>query len=206
MLIELPGCPEPLIRQALLRSADEFCRRTHAWSEVQEPIELRPGQRDYDLDAPSGALVSSILSAHVGGRTLAPAGPGDPYKAMPAWLTTAGSSPTSYNLIHDRNALSVYPPPIEGATGQLVVRAAYAPTMSAGALPDFLGQQYLTAVTGGAKAILMALPAKSWTNVELVPLHRTHFENGVTAAIAEELHGRTVGSVSVQPRRFGSWG
>lgn len=206
MLIELPGCPEPLIRQALLRAADEFCRRTHAWSELQEPIRLEPGVRDYELDVPSGATVSAVLSVHAGSTQLRPVNTTELQRLMPDWHTAQASSPAYYNLVPERGVLSIFPTPSEHALGSIVVRAAYTPTLSATTLPDFLGQRYMDAITGGAKAILMAILNKPWSNPQLVPLHRGQLDNAMAEAAAEELHGRTVGSVSLRPRRFGVWG
>ncbi len=108
-----------------------------------------------------------------------------------------------FNLAIERGLLSLYPTPSQAEP--LVVRAAYTPTESATTLPDFLGQDYRDAVTGGAKSILMAIPGKAWTNPELVMFHRAKFDAAISTAVAEELHGRTVSTVTLRPRRFGAW-
>lgn len=194
MLIELPGCPQPLIKQALLGAADEFCRRTYAWSEVQEPIALQPDVRDYELDAPTGGRVCAVLGASVGGRMLQPIQP---------TLISDRAPPVGFNLAIDRGLLSLYPTPSQAET--MVVRAAYAPTESATTLPDFLGWDYRDAMTGGAKANLMAMAGKPWSQPDHVAFQRQKFDDAVATALAEELHGRTVGTVTLRPRRFGAW-
>lgn len=205
MLVELPGCPDPLIRQALLRAAEEFCRRTSAWNEIQEPIQLVAGVRDYDLDVPPGARVCAVLSVHVGSQALAPANAATLQRRVPGWMTAEATEPAFYNLVPDRDLLSVYPMPSEYASASMTVRAAYAPRFDAGSLPDFLGQRYLDAITGGAKAILMLMPTKLWSNPALAAYGRKQFDDALVDAMAEELHGRTVGSVGLQPRGFGVW-
>lgn len=194
MLIELPGCPQPLVKQALLSAASEFCRRTHAWSEVQEPIELQPGVRDYELDAPSGARVCVALDVMVNNRPLRPLRP---------MLPEEESCPVWFNMAIERGMLSLYPTPTQAET--MRVRAAYEPTEDAQTLPDFLGHDYLGAMTGGTKAILMAIPGKTWSHPDLVPYHRQKFDDAVVEALADELHGRTVGAVTLRPVRFGAW-
>lgn len=202
LLIALPGCPDPLIRQALLAAGEEFCRRTHSWVESLDPIPLQPGVREYELDAPVGGAAMTVLEARVGGVELMPLPTDQRQLRMSGWEMTSGS-PLYFNMEVDRQSISVYPLP--DGTEQLYVRASFTPTPTANSLPDYLGWRYLSAITGHVKSALMAVPGKMWTNTELVPYHRQQFEDGVSEAHSEMLHGGSLGPVVARPRRFGSW-
>lgn len=203
VLVELPGCSDPLVKQTLLSCAIEFCQMSLCWDEVQDPVALVDNTRDYDLEAPSGAVPYLVKSVWVGARQLTPVTLRNLQSVLPGWRDATGSEPMYYNAAIDRSQLSVYPLPLNTNGATLVVRVALAPRRNASVLPDFLGDQYLDAIAAGVKSRLMAMPGQAWSNLPLVPFYRQTFLDGIFTAKAEMLHERVVGTVTVAPRAFG---
>lgn len=204
VLVELPGCSDPLVKQTLVRVAVEFCQRTLAWDEIQDPIALLDGVSEYEICVPSGGQVYQVRDVWIRNRRLRPITLQDLQLEMPDWRESCASEPSSYNLALARGTLSVFPKLLNVPSGTaMVLRVAYVPSNSATVLPDFLGQQYLNAIAAGVKSRLMAMPNQAWTQPALVSFYWQQFEEGVFNARAEALHDRTFGTVSVTPRRYG---
>lgn len=203
IMIEVPGCSDPLARQMVLDAAGEFCQRTLAWDELADPVSLVDGERNYDIDAPTGARAFVVRDVWVDARQLKPVTMAELQSVLPAWRTATSTDPLFYNAALDREQLSVFPTPLGASGSQMVMRVALMPKSGATTLPDFLGTYYMDAITAGAKARLMAIPNQAFTNFKLVPLMRQQFDEGVFQACAESLHARVPGLVSVRPRQFG---
>lgn len=201
IMVELPGCSEPLARQVLVRVASEFCARTLLWSEVLEPVGLVEGERDCEIDVPADAYMVSVQSVWCDQQLLTPATPAELQLRMPNWRDATGT-PTHYNRSPSREVLSVYPRPSKNGE-MLQVAAAFSLLPKARSVPDlFLDAEYFDALCAGAKARLMAMPGQNWSAPQLAQFYMTQFENGVSAALAEVAHGGVAGPLIVQPRRF----
>ena len=203
ILTDVLGCPDPTLRVAVVSAAAEFCRETLAWTEVQDPIVLEDGVSDYELDAPSQAYAVTVRSAYVGGRQLLPTTLPALHSLMPNWAAAQSTEPTHYNQTVDRGFITVYPKPASVTDQTIQVTAAFAPTLSATNLPDFLGQRHVEVIASGAKARLMSIPMAAWSNPALAAYHKQLFDAGVLDAKNAEAHGRVPGSIRVQPRKFG---
>ena len=205
VLPQVIGCPDPLLKQAVVMASIEFCQQTLAWTEIQDPVLLIGGVADYDLEAPSSdAIVVTVRDVWLGVKRLIPTNMEALPRLLPNWSTAESSEPLYYNAAHDRNIIRVFPKPVSPAPGlSLVMRAAYMPTANAATLPDFLGQRYMEVISSGAKYRLMTMPGVAWSNPTLGTYYRQLFDAGVVEARIAEAHDRTPGSISVQSRRFG---
>lgn len=204
VLNDLPGCPEIMAKQGIILAANEFCQRSLAWNEVQDPVTLRDNVKDYDLDAPSGANPFLIKEAFCGNRQLRPVTFNELQRALPAWQTATSSDPVYYTAATDRTQVTVYPIPLGvPEASKLVLRVSYVPDIKATTIPDFLGSVYLDAIAAGTKSRLMSSPATTYTNSAMAVYYRTVFEDGIATAKAESLHERVPGTVLVTPRLFG---
>lgn len=203
VLVDVPGCTDPLLRLQLVAAAGEFCRETLAWSDTLTPTPLVDGLRSYDLTAPAEAYVVTVRDVWVGNRRLRPVTMNALQDVMPNWVTSASNEPIYYNLASERSTLSVFPTPANVVDQALVVRAAFAPTPSAATLPDFLGQRFIEVMASGAKARLLAMAGTAWFNPPAAAYHQQIFANGMTQARIEEAHDRVQGTVTVRPRSFG---
>lgn len=202
VLPEVIGCPDPTIRSAILMAANEFCRETLAWTEIQDPVALINGEPNYEIDMPSGSFAYTVRDVWLGNRRLSPKTMSALQDAMPQWATSTSNEPVYYNAAPERGLIRVFPTPAN-AVGSLVIRAAYVPKLDATTLPDFLGQRYLDTLCSGAKSRLMLLPGQPWSNPQGGVYHLQRFTDGIIAARIEEAHDRVPGTITVRPRAFG---
>lgn len=205
LLPELPGAPDPLVKQALLRSAIDFCQRSQAWHEMADPITLTEGVAEYDLDPPLDSRVYLLLQAWVGPQPLTPLTLQRRQLELPADVSQGLPVPTHFISSADRQSLTLYPTPtnIVAAT-VLRVKVCYTPKPAATTLPDLLSERYLMAVCAGTKSALMAIPGQAWSNPALSGYYRSQFDEGVVAAKIEAFYdGAPNGKLTVAPRPFG---
>ncbi|NCX62164.1 MAG: hypothetical protein EBW84_05460, partial [Betaproteobacteria bacterium] len=66
----VPGCPNPLLDQALCRSAAAFFRRTKAWTVWLEPITMASSLQTYELEAPEDTDIVTIQKATLNSHEL----------------------------------------------------------------------------------------------------------------------------------------
>lgn len=202
VLVDVPGCPDPLVKQALLQTLHEFCRESHCWDEVQDPVTMEAGVREYSLTSPSGGKCLTVRNVWLGSRELHAVTMQELQLYLPDWRGATSSDPLYYNVAIDRDSLSVYPTPDGTSTFGLVIRAVYVPSMAATTVPNFFGGRHLDAIVSGTKARLMAVPLQTFSNPELAVIHRASFMNGIADAKAEMMHDRVQGLVTVRPVRF----
>ena len=203
VLPEVIGCPDPLVRNTIRLTAIDFCNRTHAWTEMSDPITLVDGTRDYTLVAPADAWAQTVRDVWLGSRRLKPVSMAQLQEWMPDWQTAAASEPVYYNMAVERGVLSVFPTPANVSDQVLVVRTVFVPTSSATTLPNFLGQDQLETIAAGAKGRLMLMPGQVWSNPELGAYYKQQFDAAVLDTRIEEAHDRVPGSMTVPARSFG---
>jgi hypothetical protein len=202
LLPDLPGAPDALVKQHLVQATIEFCQETHAWNEIQDPVQVLDRQYEVDVETPRDARVVAVKDVWASNRKLRPVTMPQLFELIPNWQTAEGSEPTYYNAGIDYRTIRIYPIPIGANRQTLTMRVAYAPEMSATAIPDELAIKYWDALIGGAKARLMTTPGKAWTNTALALYNRRLFDDGVLKAKISALHDRVEGSLSVRPHPF----
>jgi hypothetical protein len=203
ILVETPGCPDPLVKQALVSAAIEFCKETMAWTESQDPVPLVDGVSDYELEAPSQAIALTVRDVWVGARRLNPITMRALQDVLPNWATAGSSDPVYYNSATERGSIRVFPIPTNTNGQELVMRSAFIPVAGASSLPDFLGQRHMELIAAGAKYRLMLIPGTGWSNPELGAYYKQMFAEGLIGARIDEDHDRVPGSVTVTARSFG---
>lgn len=200
---ELPGCPEETMRQAIVLAARDFCARTHAWTEVLEPIVLADGVSEYDYEAPFGASALTAIGVWLNGNELRSASLDQLDFLLPGWQTATGSEPRYYNAAFNTSSIRVFPTPVS-PTGSIVMRLAFEPKMASTSLPDVLLEDNNEAIAAGAKARLMVQPNKQWSNAPLGAFYGKAFEDAAINERINVLHDRVPGVTRVRPRRFGA--
>lgn len=198
ILPEVIGCPEPTLDLALLQTAYDFCDKSGVWDEIQDPQTIQAGVADYDIDRPSEGIMLRVREVWVDDRAIT---------FMPIrevnQMSLSSGSPVYYNAAADRSQIRLYPTPSE--TGQsLKVRAVYAPTMTATALPDVLFNRYIDGIASGTKARLMAMSGAgiTWSNPQMAGVYLTRFNEVLVDARIESLHENVEGSLQAAPRPF----
>lgn len=198
---ELQACPDEMLRVAAVQSVQVLCSKAHIWRELQDPVPLEDGVRDYQPDVPPGARITNIEFVHCGTRPLEPLTRSELSWRMPDWQTAAGTSPTYYVGGNDWGSIDVYPLPVN-PTESLVFRVEFEPHISATSLPDFLLQRYQEQISMGVKARCMVIPNTNWSNLALAEYWRERFDVAVSEAAINMIHERNSGSIRVKPRPF----
>lgn len=174
--IEVPGCPDLLIEQHLLRTARMFCRDTHVWTVPLDPIypyEVGRGQDQpfYDLDLPTDSALLSVFLAEQDERPIGFNVRLNPYPGIQ----------------FDR------PKPLNPIT----VHAVLQPAHDATTIPDQLLFDYQEALIGGTLARLMLMPKRDWTMPEVAPVHQSAYDTGVGEARVRRSRGNRDGGQRV---------
>jgi len=204
VLPEVIGAPDPLVKQHIVSASAEFCSKTLAWTDAQDPIPLVDGEPEYEIDCPSGAYALTVRDVTIGGTRLVPVTVDQLPQVLPNWQTAQGSEPSYYNASGTRGSIRVYPTPANTTGQSMTVRAAFVPVSGASTLPDFLGQQHMEVIASGAKARLLMMPGVAWSNPVLAAYHKTLFDAGIVDARIAEQHDRVPGSLRAKYRAFGS--
>lgn len=200
----ITACPNPLVRNAIREAAIEFCKKSQAWAVRLPRIAYVEGQSAYALTVPAEAQIVEILniwgpSWELKGKSL-----NELSVLLPTWQTQKGA-PMYFVSDNVDYTLEVFPMPDSGsAGGQMLVRIAYAPTITAATLPDFLLNRYSDAIAYGAKARLMQTKDQPWSDPVMGMKFERMFGAECDDARNEQLHGRVAGSIQVKPRPFGA--
>ena len=96
---ELPGAPSELMRQAGMLTANNFCVDTQVLDMISDPIQLQPGQADYDMDPMSGAMPGTIKAGWTANRELRPVTMSELFRLLPNWQSATNSEPSFYNMV-----------------------------------------------------------------------------------------------------------
>lgn len=200
---EVPGCPDPNIERAIVFTADEFLRYSHAWNVTSDPFVLEDGVSDYDIDIMPGSLPISVSKVWTQSLELAPVTMDQLALVLPNWQTATSTEPRYYNMVKGFGTMTVYPIPAEPLTTQLTVQAVYTIKNTSTTVPDQIVDHYLETISAGAKARLMLMPGVAWSNPQLAAMYRQQFAVGMSNARIETMKSRTPGSMRVRPIAFG---
>lgn len=202
------GASEPLVKQALVRAAREFCTRTNLIQDVFTVNEAA-GVGEYDVDIPSQQQLLRLTAVMVDEReiTLVPT----VHVTRPTALrgeAVSGTEPmtgtptAAFFKTATGSTFWVYPLPAEAGTESLTVRACYAPRLTATTVDDALYDDWLDTIVAGALMRLHAVKNQPFSSMPAATEGRQEFEVGVSRGKAEALRGRVVGSLHVRQKAF----
>lgn len=199
----VPGCPEPAVDQAVMDAAFEFARKTQLVFTIEAPIPLVDSQATYQLPAVSGLDTDLIRGVYLGARELDQVTPTSLRDRLPNWQTAESNEPTIYSCFGAAGTITVYPKPV-GVTGQaLRIVASWVPSFTAATLPDELVSTYGRDIAEGAKALLMMMPERKWTNLPLAGVAQGKFDTAISEGRIRAIHAKAAGTIHVRPRQFG---
>lgn len=199
---ELPGCPDELMRQAVMLTANQFCIDTQVLDVFSDPIDLIDGQADYDMDILPGCQAITIKNVWTQTRELTPASMSEVQRLIPNWQSARNSQPMLYNMAKGFGTLTVYPTPAEPISAKLTFRAVYAANQGGNVIPDMLIDRYFDALACGAKGRLMIMANKTWSNPQQGVIYNQWYANETIQAKIDVMHDRVPGSLRVQPIAF----
>lgn len=182
---DVPGCPEPLIDDAVRRAAIEFCEKTRA---LREAVSFNTvADQDYVTLAPTGGDVARLYKVMYGDEELEPTTRFD--------FDEDGDTgqPLEY-YIEPPNTLRLYPVP--DAIYAMVAHVAVKPDRDATTLDDVLYNNWRDEIAAGAKAKLLKMSKQPWYDQAAADTAKTDFQ----AAIDKAAHKRATGNVGAPLR------
>lgn len=199
---DVPEAPEPLVLRNIMLAANDYCVQTGVWDEIQDPVTILDNIHTYDIDTPTGAQVATIKDIWLANRKLIPVSMDQLMEKMPNWQSATGSEPAYYNAASDWTTYRIYPIPYQAQKAKMTLRVAYAPDQFGDVVPRFLVDRWLDEVVAGAKARLLAMVGKPWTNAAAAQFFQRQYEQGILDAKIFMAHDKVLGSVSVKPVRM----
>lgn len=216
-----PGAADEVITEYLGKSAREFCRRTAAWRTACAPVTIKAAEAEYPFTFPPETLPLRPVEANYQAPTatvprpigivtddqLRDGGGGgysvDTFGFLGGgvdWRTRTGSPRAVY---HDENNLRIRLFPIPTTTdagGMLRLWFSLLPQRGVEELPEWMADRYFEALADGAKALLLMIPKRNWSDATRGEFHQERFNKAVLAAQVERAQGFTNAPLTVQPR------
>lgn len=215
VLPSVKGCPRQLAVNAVLDSMRELCEKADVWKQTLTAINVVSETASYAMNPGYGLQVVAPTSVYHDDVPLYPITENQIDYANPYWRVAESDTPRYY-LVLNVNTITLHPTPDTSLTGGLVIHATIKPTVSMAG--DYLvdstgakivsGTDYLSVedfatllpgilldhketVAYGAKARLMIVPQKAWSNPQLAMAMNTLFRAGVSRAGAKANLGNT---------------
>lgn len=169
---DVPGCPNPVIDEAVMQAAIEFCKRVPVLRADYGPEAMLAADNAYTH--PTDHKVYRLLQAWVDEQEVA-AAHADQFSGAGNWIAQTG---TPSALVYSETGYRPYPL----ATGQMTARVALIPDLAATDLDDALYTHHQEAITHGALYRLHARPKREWSDIELAAWHKSMFERSIDDA------------------------
>jgi hypothetical protein len=205
VLPEVPGCPADVALRAIRHTIIEFCEKSLIYQVTQDPITLRAGLDNYDLDAPKGYRVQKVMRAWFKGSELEPVAPDDivtpdVYNTTIGNYTPSKSQPVGYTQ-KDFDTVSFLPIPDQTYTNAITMRVALVPLRDSTSCENFLYEQWGEYIACGAKARLMLVPGKPYTNQEAAAVNQGRYMTALNDARQRAIRGNVRSDLSVKLRK-----
>jgi hypothetical protein len=199
---EVTGCPSALIDSKIVTKAIEFCEQSEAWRYDLTPIDLVALQAGYSLNLPVETQVVGIKSLFDDGHPVYPKSEQQIDADWPKLNTTFGYNSNANNSFQPwrqrteaqaiyfyqstPGTVRLFPIPESAKTGGLTGTVVVKPLPDGTLIDEDLYNQFYDAIASGAKADLMAMPGKDWTNLEMVAYYSRKFTDGIDEARGKE--------------------
>lgn len=202
VLPDVPGCPQDVATNAIRNAAIELCERSRVYLVDHPPISAVANQAAYAWAPGAGLKVVRAESVWFDGVPLAPITSDDLAARYPKWSVEAGT-PRGY-LQEGLDTLTLVPKPSADMADAITAKVVVAPSRAATGILDALWERYLEAIASGAKARLMSIPEKPYSNPKEAERHAAAFDDAIARArlAAFRGHGRARNNSNLGRRRF----
>ena len=178
VLPEVPGCSNEIAINALRNAAIELYTKSWIVTQYCDPQNTVIGQAVYDLDTFNGQKIIGILSAKYKDQPLVPTSIRMLERSSTRWEDGQGT-PSSY-LSDDLATIRLYR--IPDAVGELNIRVALTPAKNAIGVDNFVYDLYSEQLAAGAKARIMLMPQKPYSDPVTSREYRAQFAAAITDA------------------------
>lgn len=193
---DVPMCPNPKIKEALIDAAREFLRETELWTEQLELLNINSDEAEYDMESPLGEVVSldhfSIESDGVFYRKspISEIAIDENPDERDDWRSQTAEDPDVGFVGQKLKIRLVYIPNIDITAG-LKIWVNLMPFEWAEAVPKILWTHYKEIITSGAVSKLLMMANKPWTNPDLGAAHGVAFSESFLKARQKKFSGFT---------------
>lgn len=178
VLPDVPGCTNEMAINALRNAAIELYTKSWIYTQACDEQQTVIGQADYDLDTFTNYRNVGIVYAQFNDAALIPIGITSLNRSNLRWQDDIGT-PTNY-YSDDYTAIRLYR--IPDLVGTLNSRVALTPTKTSTGIENFIYDLYSEALAAGAKARLMLIPSKPFTDPNTSREYRMQFSAAITDA------------------------
>lgn len=202
IMLDVDGAPAPVVTAMINKAARELCLRSSCWYEWED-IPLIANENEYDISSPSGSsVVRAVKYAAIGQRALIPETE-DRILENKRWMLEQVGEPQIFYMLTDMT-MKVYPIPTDVDAGKIMrVKSSFVPALDATSIPSPFIERYSETLIAGAKASLMAMANKTWSNPQMALVYQGIFDTGVDRARIEVEMSYSPTSLRVANRKFG---
>lgn len=206
ILPEVPGVAEMVAENAVRNAVIEFCEKSLILTRDHDPITVKAGVVDYDLEPPKGYIVVKVMKAWLENQPLDPLAPdfvreASVYNRLFSSYQEAPGTPRAY-LQKDERSISVWQVPEQDYTNGLTLRVALKPSRASDSVESVILEDYAETIASGALYRLMMSAGKPYTNAEMAAVHKGLFQQGINVARQRATHGQVRSTLSVKLRRI----
>lgn len=199
---DVPGCPVRVAENAIRNSAIEFCDETRIWRERAADIAMTvAGGITYPIDI---SAINSGEATMIAPHRVRLADSEKPLSVLAKpylddqWLVDGPRRPQWF-YSNTPGEITFGPGETIDKDNTAFIWVVIKPSRAALTGPDFLGEQWFEEVAHGAKARLMEMPDKPWTQTNRVKYHRDKFVKGYVEARIRDAKSNVVGSTKAVP-------
>lgn len=183
--------PEPVLENAIMGAAIEFCERTRAWVEDLNPLTIVGGVPDYELDFDDVTMVLiGLTDVFINGRQCHPENLQNIRRTSSDWISRVQDQPGFYYM-QSPTVIRFFPGFSEAATGLITSSGSFKPHRKSRELPDFLYNDYYDAIAAGAEARLFSMKGRSWYAPQDAQVSKNRFNAMVDEAKLRAMKSRT---------------
>lgn len=159
--------PRETILQALRDTMRDFCQFSRIWKHTVTGATITAGQPTITISLPAAPVDSQVIAVDmvsVDGARPATARTVEHFDRMqPEWRTQLGDSYDEYT--QESPSTFRFPAvPVNGSATGLIYRVDLKPTEDADQVEDFLRDEWLMEIAAGARAQLLLMPGKEWSD------------------------------------------
>jgi hypothetical protein len=188
VLPDVPGAPRGLAIRRIRDAAIEFCRETQIWEEELDPIRIREGVLDYDIEGDQLECAEIDAIRRVERFT--------DNDSLRERKREAEMFPfQDYQLARDdqdaKFIIRLLASPSSTMDGRLMLLlVGLRPSRTADSINDRIFDDWYDALAHGAKFKLMQIPGKEYTNLKGAQYHEQEFQRGIAKARIELNRGK----------------
>ena len=201
------GAPTILVRNALISTMIEFCKRTLCLKVNPSSFYIEEDIHTYTLKYASDRYVVIDIEEMIEGEDAAhPALSNTTQHTIEGstadWRSATSADPTHYWLTDDVNKVRVWPTPTEDSDDEFFVSSIVCPRKDQTEVDELLYVKWEEVIQAGALARLLLMPGASWNAPKLASKMAIEYKRGIRDARKTTLTGTGQVPTQVTPRSF----